>query len=599
MTGYRAPLRDMDFVLRHVVGIDELAGFEGWEHADPGVVMDLLAEAGRFASDIVAPLNQTGDIAGCVRHDDGSVATPAGFVAAYRAYVEAGWGTVPFDPAYGGGGFPWVVGVALLETLASANLALSVCLLLTQGAIDMLEAHGDDHLRATYLPKLITGEWTGTMCLTEPDAGSDLGAIRTRAVPQPDGTYKIFGTKIFISFGEHDLASNIVHLVLARIPDAPAGTRDISCFVVPKHVPAQDGSLGTRNDVTCVSIEHKVGINASPTCVLSFGDGDGATGFLVGDEHQGMRYMFTMMNQARLLVGVQALGAAERAYQQALTYAGDRVQGRAVNAPPGQGSMIVEHPDVRRMLLTMKSSIEAMRRLAYWNAAAIDRSRRHPDPGAREQADDLATLLTPLTKGWCTEVGTDVASLGIQVHGGVGYVEETGAAQYLRDARITSIYEGTNGIQAIDFVIRKLPLRGGTVVKDHLARMAAVDDDLAAAGVRFERTRAELRSALAALTEATVWLESAAASPNDLLAAATPYLRLFATVTAGWLMARSALIAQAEADAGAGDSAFLDSKVVTALFFCEQLLPVARGLVPAVTAGAEPLFALGNAQLCD
>jgi alkylation response protein AidB-like acyl-CoA dehydrogenase len=589
----------MDFVLHHVAGIEELALLEGCEHATPDVIMELLAEAGRFAAEIVAPLNQEGDVAGCVRDDDGSVTTPAGFGAAYRAYVDSGWGTVPFDPAYGGGGFPWVVGVALLETLSSANLAFSVCPVLTQGAIDMLGEHGDDHLKASYLPKLITGEWTGTMCLTEPDAGSDLGSIRTRAVPQPDGTYRISGTKIFISFGEHDLAPNIVHLVLARTPNAPPGTKGISCFVVPKELVAEDGSVGARNDVTCVSIEHKVGINASPTCVLSFGDAEGAVGFLVGEEHQGMRYMFTMMNQARLLVGLQGLAVAERAYQQALAYAGDRCQGRAVDTPPGQSSPIVEHPDVRRMLLTMKSSIEAMRRLTYWNAAAIDRSRRHPDPAAREEADDLAALLTPLTKAWCTEVGTDIASLGVQVHGGVGYVEETGAAQYLRDARITSIYEGTNGIQAIDFVTRKLPLRGGTVVKDHLARMAALDDDLAVAGPEFERTRTELRSALAALTEATEWLQDAAGNPNDVLAGATPYLRLFATVTAGWLMARSALVAQARADAGAGDGAFLRSKVTTARFFCEQLLPAVRGLVPAITAGAGPLFALKSTELCD
>jgi 3-(methylsulfanyl)propanoyl-CoA dehydrogenase len=600
VSDYRAPLAEMEFVLRDVCDLEGLSHLEGFNHASPEVVSDLLAEAGRFMAEIVAPLNRAGDAAGCVRHDDGSVTTPPGFVEAYKAYVEAGWGTVPFDPTYGGGGFPWVVGLALQEILTSANLALSLCPLLTQGAIDLLEAHGSDELLGMYLPKLITGEWTGTMVLTEPDAGSDVGSVRTRAVPQPDGSYRITGTKIFITYGEHDMAGNIVHLVLARTPDAPPGTKGISCFVVPKFLPHPDGTLGDRNDVICVSIEHKLGIHASPTCVLSLGDNDGATGFLIGHENQGMRYMFTMMNQARLSVGLQGLALAERAYQQALAYACERRQGRAIGAPAGSASLIIEHPDVRRMLLTMKAQIEAMRRLAYWNASAIDRARRLPDPAAREEAAELVALLTPLTKAWCTDTGLEVASLGVQIHGGMGFIEETGAAQHLRDARITPIYEGTNGIQAIDLVGRKLPMRGGGVVKDHLARLGALDKDLAAAGDEFKGMRTELARGVKALTEATAWLSSHATHPNDVLAGASPYLRLMAIVTAGWLMAKSALSARSELVAAAGEGGsdfdFLETKIVTGRFFCEQLLPPAAGLVRAATTGADPLFALNADQ---
>ena len=592
MSGFRAPVRDMAFVLDQICEVPALARLPGFEHAEAGDVVDLLEEAGRFMAEVVAPLNHTGDVSGCVRNDDGSVTTPPGFADAYRAYVEAGWGTLAADEAHGGGGFPWVVGVAVQEILSAANLSLSMCPMLTQGAIDLLAEHGDEELKAVYLPKLVTGEWTGTMVLTEPDAGSDLGAVRARAVRHHDGTYRLSGTKVFISFGEHDLATNIVHLVLARTPDAPPGSRGISCFVVPKYLPRPGGSPGERNDVTCVSIEHKLGIKASPTCVLSFGDAGGATGFLVGDENQGLHYMFTMMNNARLLVGVEGLGLAERSYQQALAYACARGQGRsAAHAAP---SPIVEHPDVRRMLLTMKSSVEAMRRLVYWNATAVDWARRHPEASCREEAADLAALLTPLTKAWCTDVGTEVASLGIQVHGGVGYIEETGAAQYLRDARVTSIYEGTNGIQAIDLVTRKLPIRGGTAVKDHLARMGALDGALEAIP-GLERMRAELAAAVDRCTEATTWI--GAAEHQDRLAGATPYLRMLATVTAGWLMARSALAATAHLDGP--EAAFFHSKVATARFFCEQLLPLTGGLTPAVSGGAGPLFAIPTADLAS
>jgi len=595
MTPYRAPLSDIEFVLNELCDLEGLSRLEPFAHAEPGVVADLLAEAGRFAAEVVAPTNQPGDQVGCVRQPDGSVTTPPGFKDAYRTYVDAGWGSVAFDPAYGGGGFPSLIGTALAELNSSANLAWSMAPGLSQGAIHLLEACGTEAQRQRYLAKLVSGEWTGTMNLTEPDAGSDVGALRTRAVPRDDGTWLITGTKIFISFGEHDMADNIIHLVLARTPGAPRGAKGISCFIVPKYLVDDDGNLGARNDVTCLSIEHKLGIKGSPTCVLAFGEGDGAIGELIGEEHRGLEAMFVMMNQARLAVGLQGMAAAERSYQQALAYAVERRQGRAPGAPAGQSSPIIDHPDVRRMLLTMKAQIEAMRRLVYWNSAAIDRSLHDPDPETKEEWSEIVALLTPLTKAWCTDTGIDVTSLGIQIHGGVGYIEETGAAQHLRDARITSIYEGTNGIQAIDLVGRKLPLRGGAVVKDHLERIAALDAELAEAGEELAGIRSELREAHAALVEATLWLASAAGSPADVLAGATPYLRLFAMVTAGWLMARSALAAQARLAAGGAGSAdedFLRSKVTTARFFCEQLLPPAIGLLGSVTAGAEPLFAI-------
>jgi alkylation response protein AidB-like acyl-CoA dehydrogenase len=592
MTPYRAPLADIEFVLNELCDLEGLAGLEPFAHAEPGVVADLLAEAGRFAAEVVAPTNQPGDQVGCVRHPDGSVTTPPGFKEAYQTYVDAGWGSVAFDPTHGGGGFPWLIGTALAELNSSANLAWSMAPGLSQGAIHLIERHGTEAQRRRYLSKLISGEWTGTMNLTEPDAGSDVGALRAKAVPRDDGTWLITGTKIFISFGEHDMAGNIVHLVLARTPGAPPGAKGISCFIVPKFLVDDDGNPGARNDVTCLSIEHKLGIKGSPTCVLAFGEGDGAIGELIGEEHRGLDAMFVMMNQARLAVGLQGMAAAERSYQQALAYAVERRQGRAPGTPAGQSSPIIDHPDVRRMLLTMKAQIEAMRRLVYWNAAAIDRSLHHPDAETKEEWSEIVALLTPLTKAWCTDTGIDVTSLGIQVHGGVGYIEETGAAQHLRDVRITSIYEGTNGIQAMDLVGRKLPLRGGAVVKDHLVRIAALDVELGEAGEEMAGIRSELREAHAALVEATLWLASAAGSPNDVLAGATPYLRLFAMVTAGWLMARSALAAQARLAQGDGDEAFLRSKVTTARFFCEQLLPPAVGLLASITAGAEPLFAI-------
>jgi alkylation response protein AidB-like acyl-CoA dehydrogenase len=562
---YTPPLGDIEFVLRHVVDYEAIAELEPYKHADIDTVLGLLDEAGRFMAQVVAPTNKVGDDQGSQWQPDGSVVTPDGFKEAYAQYVDAGWGAVPFDPEYGGGGFPWTIGVALQELLTSANMAFSMAPLLTQGAIDMLQHHGSDEQKQRFLPKMITGEWTGTMNLTEPDAGSDVGALRTRAERQADGSYRISGTKIFISFGEHDLADNIIHLVLARTPDAPPGTKGISCFIVPKVL-----DDGARNNVTCVSIEHKMGIKASPTCVLEY---DGAVGYLIGDENAGMRYMFTMMNTARLSVGLEGLALAERAYQQALAFAKEREQGRATGAPPGTRSRIVEHPDVRRMLLTMRALTEAMRALCYVNAEAIDVARHHPDDATRTSAEERADVLTPITKGWCTDMGVEVTSLAIQVHGGMGYVEETGIAQHFRDARITPIYEGTNGIQAMDLVGRKLPIRAGGAVMDLIDEMAATDGG------------PQLADAVAAVREATDWLlANGLTDPSNALAGASPYLRMFGITTGGWLLARSART-------GDGD------KQALARFYAQNVLPQARGLLPAVTAGAADLFAIAEDSL--
>ena len=592
MADYVPPLRDIRFVLEQLADLDGLSKLEAYGDADPDTVLGVIEESGQFMADVVGPLNRVGDTAGNTLDSDGNVTTAPGFRDAYRQYVEAGWGAVPFPPEFGGGGFPWLVAIVMQEMMASASLAFSLCPLLNQGAIDMLEQYGSPAQQATFLEKMVTGEWAGTMNLTEPQAGSDLGAVRTRAVPADDGTWRITGQKTFITFGEHDLAGNIIHLVLARIPDAPPGTRGISCFIVPKYLVDADGSLGARNDLRCVSIEHKLGIHASPTCVMSYGDAGGAIGYLIGEANQGMRYMFAMMNTARLSVGLQGLSISERAYQDALRYAQERKQGRAIGAPKGEASPIVEHPDVRRMLLTMRAYIEAMRALLYTNAVSIDLARHHPDQAERVARRELVELLTPVSKAWCSDLGVELTSIGVQVHGGMGYVEETGVAQYLRDSRIAPIYEGTNGIQAIDLVMRKVPMRGGGVVADLLAQMEALGPELDAAGPELAGIRPALASGVSSLREATDWIISRGPTePNDALAGATPYLRLSGLVIGGWLMARSALAASRLLPTASGaDAVFLRDKISTARFYTGQLLPQASGLLPAVTAGAGPLF---------
>ena len=591
MSDYNAPLRDIEFVLNHVADLPALASFPSFESADPEFVSALLGEAGRFMSDLIAPLNRDGDLVGSRRQDDGSVTTPDGFKEAYAQYVAAGWGGVQSPEEFGGGGMPGVVGLAVQEMMTAANMAFSLCPLLTQGAIEMLVHHGSEDQKQTYLHKLVTGEWSGTMNLTEPQAGSDLSALRTKAEPRGDGSWSIKGAKIFITWGEHDMAANIIHLVLARTPDAPPGTKGISTFIVPKFLVDADGSLGERNDITCVSTEHKLGIHGSPTCLLSYGDEGGAVGYLVGQENQGMQYMFTMMNNARLTVALQGLAISERSYQQALSFARERRQGRAIGAPAGEQSLIIEHPDVRRMLLMMKAHIEAARCLLYLNAAALDRALHGFDPEDRERGQELADLLTPVSKGWATDLGVELTSIGIQIHGGMGYVEETGAAQHWRDSRIAPIYEGTNGIQAIDLVSRKLPMRDGQVVKEFITSMSALEPRLEASdGV--DGIGPALSDAVDALAEATEWLLGRRKeNQNDVLAGATPYLRMFGTVAGGWLMAKSALVAADHLAVWEADG-FLAAKIETAKFFAQQILPTARGLLPSVIAGAEPLFAI-------
>jgi len=582
MTAYNAPTQDMRFVMNELGLLPAIQSLPGCEDTNAELVEAVLEEAGKLAGGVLAPINASGDAQGAVL-ENGIVRTADGFADAYKQFVDGGWNSIPFDPDYGGQGLPWLVGIAAEEMWVSANNAWALCPMLTMGAVDLLSAHGTAEQKSTYLEKLISGEWTGTMNLTEPNAGSDVGALRTRAVPEGEH-YRIKGQKIFISWGEHDMTDNIVHLVLARTPDAPEGSKGISLFIVPKFLVNEDGSLGQRNDLRCVSLEHKLGIKASPTCALSFGDDDGAIGYLVGEENKGLACMFTMMNNARINVGLSGLAIAERAYQQAVEYARERIQG---NGPDGTPLPIIRYPDVRRMLLTMKSSIEAMRALVYDTATSLDLSRRATDPAAKQAAQARVDLLTPVVKAWCTDLGVEIASMGIQVHGGVGYMEETGAVQHLRDSRIAPIYEGTNGIQAQDLVARKVLRDGGAAAKIYIAETLVLCDVL---GKSSDETAAsictQLTAACDALAETTNWLlNEGSADMTRALASATPYLRLFGTVAGGAMMARSALAAQASLDAGTGDPAFYNAKLASARFYAENILPQAAGLVAPVCQG--------------
>ena len=580
--GYRPPLEDIEFTLTHIADLESIAKLNGFQHADPATVRGVLEEAGRFFSEVIAPLNRVGDQQGSKLQADGTVQTPEGFRDAYRKFVGAGWGGVHIPEQWGGGGMPYTVGVVLQEMFKSANMAFSLCPLLTQASIEALMSHGSPDQQDLYLEKLVSGVWSGTMCLTEPQAGSDVGALSTRAEPQPDGTYRLFGQKIFITWGEHDMSENIVHLVLARCPGAAPGTKGISLFLVPKFIPDSDGNPGTRNDLKVVSIEHKMGIHASPTCVMAFGDdGEGALGYLIGEEQSGMRYMFTMMNTARVGVGVEGLSITEAAYQKALEFSRVRKQGRE----PGSTEEVVisEHPDVRRMLLTMRAYKEAMRGLLYLNAQQVDLERHAEASEEREKAAELVALLTPISKAWPTDLGVEMASLGIQVHGGMGFVEETGAAQFYRDIRIAPIYEGTNGIQAIDLVTRKVPMRQGAVVGGLLETIL---DEAATAPSELEPVSAPLVAALSGLREATEHL-LAAEDPNRILAGASPYLRMFGLVIGGWVHLRSAIAARAGLEHGV--DAFLSGRLGLAGFYNQQLLPQALGLLGAVTASSDQL----------
>ena len=589
MTTYRAPVTDMRFAIEHMVRLDTLEGIDRFAHVDGELLSGVLAEAGRFAAEVIAPLARVGDKVGSVRNPDGSVTTPPGYREAYSKWTQAGWPAAGFPEEIGGGGLPWVVAMAVQEMMKSADLGFSLCPMLTYGTVDMLVQHGSDEQRATYLDKLVPGNWSGTMLLTEPGAGSDVGALVTRATPAGDGTYRIKGTKIFITWGEHDLTENIVHIVLARTPDAAPGTKGISCFIVPKFLVNPDGSLGGRNDITCVSIEEKLGIHSSPTCVLSFGErSDGAVGYLIGEEQQGMKYMFTMMNEARLAVGIEGLSLTERSYQQASRYARERIQGRRIGGTSPTSVAIIEHPDVRRMLLLMRSNIEAMRGLIYRAAAALDVARFHPDPQVRSESDTMAAILTPICKAWATDLGVELTSLGIQVHGGAGFVEETGAAQWWRDSRIAPIYEGTNGIMAIDLVMRRLPMDGGAGMQRLLQAIqgeaAGLEGDLKPIGER-------LTAALEATAEVAVtfgtWL--AERKYDDVLAGATPFLKMMGDTLGGWMLARGA---RAAAEGSLGyDADFLADRIAVAEFYAEHILSRVPALKVTSLAGASGLYA--------
>lgn len=588
MSQYQPPVKDIAFLLEHVAKYPDIAALPGFEHADLDTVVGILEECGNFMSKVVAPTNRAGDKEGARWQPDGSVVTPTGFKEAYQQYVEAGWGSVPLPEEFGGGGFPRTVGLIIQEMMMSANLGFSLCPLLTQGAIEALLHYGNDELKQRYLPKMVTGEWAGTMNLTEPQAGSDVGALTTRAVRQDDGTYAISGQKIFITFGDHDLSEQIVHLVLARTPGAPEGTRGISCFIVPKFLVNDDGSLGERNPVHTVSIEHKMGIHGAPTCVLSY---ENATGYLIGEENMGMRIMFVMMNSARLSVGTQGLAVAELAYQQSLEYAKERRQGRAIGAT--EDSAIIDFPDVRRMLMTQKASIAALRSLMLLNASYVDHSMNEPDESTRKRADEIAGLLTPICKSFGTDLGNELTSLALQIHGGMGYIEETGMAQHVRDVRIAAIYEGTNGIQAADLVGRKLGVRDGASVMEFLASMREIDAQLAEAGDQFTSIRAELTKQFDALELSTTWmLRTGRADPNAVLAGSSPYLRMWGLCAGAWLLARAALAGQTT-----GDAEVAETQLVLARFFAEQILPQCSGLLNSAIAGADDLFALDATRL--
>ncbi|WP_323003458.1 acyl-CoA dehydrogenase [Denitromonas sp.] len=593
MSDYVAPIRDMQFVMKELAGLEQVGQLPSFGDATDDLVDAVLEEAGKFAAGVLSPLNRTGDQVGA-KWADGKVTTAPGWQAAYRQFAESGWTALACDPEYGGQGLPKLVSTAVMEMWKSANMAFSLCPMLTNGAIEALMLRGTDEQKAVYLTKMVSGEWTGTMNLTEPQAGSDLAAVRTRAEPQADGSYKIFGQKIFITYGEHDLTDNIVHLVLARLPDAPEGVKGISLFLVPKFMVDAEGTIGERNDVHCVSIEHKLGIHASPTCVLAFGDKGGATGYLIGEPNRGLEYMFIMMNEARFAVGMEGLALSERAYQQAVGYARDRVQGTEAGVRGGGKVAIIRHPDVRRMLMSMKSQTEAMRALAYVVGAATDMAHDHPDEAVRVQNQAFVDLLIPIVKGWCTENSIDIASMGVQVHGGMGFIEETGAAQHFRDARITTIYEGTTAIQGNDLIGRKIARDGGVAMKAVIEQMRAVVVQLNdQSGAEYKAIRTALSAGITALEEATDYV--LATYGSDIKAAsvgAVPMLKLFGIVAGGWQMARAALVSQQRLAEGAGDAAFYQAKIVTARFYADHVLSQAPGLAYVVVNGAAGALAL-------
>ncbi|MBE2244141.1 MAG: acyl-CoA dehydrogenase [Burkholderiaceae bacterium] len=589
---YRAPVKDMLFCMTELAGLDEVARLPGFEEFGADTAQAVLEECAKFNEGVVAPLNVEGDLHPSTLKD-GVVTTTTGFKEAFRQFAEGGWQGLQHPARFGGQGLPKTIGAACVEMLNSANLSFALCPLLTDGAIEALLTAGSDEQKTTFIPPLAEGRWTGTMNLTEPQAGSDLAAVRTRAEPQPDGTYKIFGTKIFITYGEHDMAANIVHLVLARVAGAPEGVKGISLFVVPKFMVGADGSLGARNDVYCVSIEHKLGIKASPTAVLQFGDHGGAVGYIVGEENRGLEYMFVMMNAARYAVGVQGIAVAERAYQKAAAFAKERVQSRPVDGSLPRSGPIIHHPDVRRMLMTMRALTEGCRGMALSAAAAYDAAHAHPDAKAREQNQAFYEFMVPLVKGYSTEMSLEVTSLGVQVHGGMGFIEETGAAQYYRDARILTIYEGTSAIQANDLVGRKTARDGGRMALAVARQIEATEAELgardSAAALAVAR---RLQAARTAFEQAVVFIAGHAKSdPNAAFAGSVPYMMLAGNLVAGWQLGR-ALIAAEDRLAAGEDAAFMTAKIATARFYAEHILTRAPGLRDAIVEGAASVTAL-------
>ncbi|MBU3725032.1 MAG: acyl-CoA dehydrogenase [Burkholderiaceae bacterium] len=592
MADYNAPVRDMQFVVNELIPLSEITALPGYEEAGEDLVNAILEEAAKFANGVLAPLNWVGDQEGCV-YKENTVTTPKGFKDAYQQFSEAGWIGLGCDPDYGGQGLPALVSTAVCEMWHASNMAFTLCPMLTAGAIDAISHHGSAEQKTTYLPNLISGKWAGTMNLTEPNAGSDLSVVSAKAIPQADGTYKITGTKIFITYGEHDFTENIIHLVLARLPDAPPGVKGISLFIVPKFMVNADGSLGARNDVKCISLEHKLGIHASPTAVMSYGESGGATGYLVGQANRGLEYMFTMMNAARLQVGLEGVGISERAYQQAASYALQRVQGKIVGK---SGNLpIAHHPDISRMLMTMRAQIQAMRALAFLAAAESDRALRHPDAEQRALAQARLDLLIPIVKGWSTEQSVEITSLGVQIHGGMGFVEETGAAQHFRDARITPIYEGTTGIQANDLIGRKISRDGGKEARRLIEEIKATATQMqSSSDMRLKAMGSSLGTAALALDRAVEWVvETMAKNSSAALAGAYPLMKCFGVVAGGWLLARSALIAMEKIGQGSTDE-FYTQKIGVALFYAHHILTAAAGLSQSVRVGEEVVAAMND-----
>jgi alkylation response protein AidB-like acyl-CoA dehydrogenase len=584
---YIAPVKDMLFNMQHLAGLDQIAQLPSFEDAGLETAQAVLEECAKLNESVLVPLNWEGDKNPSF-FKDGHVTTTPGFKEAYAQFTEGGWQSLQHPAEFGGQGLPKTIGAACGEMLNSANMSFALCPMLTDGAIEALLTAGSDELKATYLEKLISGEWTGTMNLTEPQAGSDLAAVRTRAEPLADGTYKVFGTKIFITYGEHDMAENIVHLVLARVQGAPEGVKGISLFVVPKFMVNKDGSLGARNDVHCVSIEHKMGIKASPTAVLQYGDHGGAIGFLVGEENRGLEYMFIMMNAARYAVGVQGISIAERAYQKAVTFSRDRVQSRPVDGSMKTSAPIIHHPDVRRMLMTMRAYTEGCRAMASVAAAAYDASHHHPDAATRKENLAFYEFLVPLVKGFSTEMSLEVTSLGVQVHGGMGFIEETGAAQYYRDAKILTIYEGTTAIQANDLVGRKTGRDGGQTAKAIAAQIAKTEAELLKqGGAHAKAVAARLAAAREAFLNVVDFVVGGSkTNPNAVFAGSVPYLMLTGNLIAGWQLARALLVAE-ELSAKGEDTAFMHAKITTARFYADHILSKVPGMRDSIVEGAD------------